>query len=160
MAYYLLRDNPDLTYIDFDLPENMALTAYYLLNAFPEKKALLYGEADLTPDCIANNDMVIMPNFELDKMSTGSVDLAFNSYSLAEMSPETIAHYVASISRITKKYFFHVNHTRHSLVTADEFGIDPKQFRMIYKLPALWNAGVNMDMDEHEYLYEKMDAEK
>jgi putative sugar O-methyltransferase len=159
MAYYLLRDQSNLTYVDFDLPENMALTAYYLLNAFPEKKAVLYGEAELTPDCIAKNDLVIMPNFELEKMGSNSVDLVFNSYSLAEMSPETIAQYIAMVSRITKKYFLHVNHTVYSLVTADEFGIDPKQFTLIYKLPALWNAGINPDMDEYEYLYEKRDTQ-
>ena len=159
MAYYLLRDQTNLTFVDFDLPENMALTAYYLLNAFPDKKAVLYGEEELTADCIARNDMVIMPNFELEKMANNSVDLVFNSYSLAEMSPETIAQYIAMVSRITKKYFLHVNHTVYSLVTADEFGIDPKQFKLIYKLPALWNAGINPDMDEYEYLYEKLDAQ-
>jgi len=159
MAYYLLRDQTNLSYIDFDLPENMALTAYYLLNAFSEKKAVLYGEAELTPDCIAKNDMVIMPNFELEKIATNSVDLVFNSYSMAEMSPRTIAQYIAMISHITRKYFLHVNHTRHSLVTADEFGINPNQFKLIYKLPALWNAGINPDMDEYEYLYEKIDVQ-
>jgi putative sugar O-methyltransferase len=159
MAYYLLRDQTNLTYVDFDLPENMALTAYYLLNAFPDKKTVLYGEEELTPDCIAKNDMVIMPNFEMEKMTANSADLTFNSYSLAEMSPETITQYIAMVSRMTKKYFLHVNHTVYSLVTADEFGIDPKQFKLIYKLPALWNAGINPDMDEYEYLYEKIDSQ-
>lgn len=158
MAYYLLRDQSNLTYIDFDLPENMALTAYYLLNSFPEKKIVLFGEAELTPECIASSDILIMPNFEMDKLADNSVDLAFNSYSLAEMAPETITHYIALLSRMTRKYILHVNHTRHSLVTADEFGIDPAQFALIYKMPALWNAGVNPDMDEYEYLYRKKDA--
>jgi len=95
----------------------------------------------------------------LERIATNSVDLVFNSYSMAEMSPRTIAQYIAMISHITRKYFLHVNHTRHSLVTADEFGINPNQFKLIYKLPALWNAGINPDMDEYEYLYEKIDVQ-
>jgi len=37
MAYYLLRDRPRLTYLDFDLPESLALTTYYLHKAFPAR---------------------------------------------------------------------------------------------------------------------------
>ena len=58
MAYYLLRDNRDVTYIDLDLPENAALTAYYLLKSFPEKKIRLFGEVDLTHESIQNNEIL------------------------------------------------------------------------------------------------------
>jgi hypothetical protein len=86
MAYYLVRDTANLTYVDFDLPENAALTAYYLLNAFPDKKVLLFGEADLTPEALSTYHIIIMPSFEITKLPERSADLAFNSYSLAEMS--------------------------------------------------------------------------
>jgi len=45
MAYYFIRDNVNSAYIDLDLPENSALTAYYLLKAFPDRRIRLFGEA-------------------------------------------------------------------------------------------------------------------
>jgi putative sugar O-methyltransferase len=156
MAYYLARDS-DLAYLDFDLPENMALTAYNLLKCFPEKRIVLYGEQALTENCIRTNDIIIMPNFEISTFPDNTADLVFNSYSLAEMSAEAIKKYIAHFERITNGYLLHVNHTRHSLLGADQFGIDPNIFHLLYKAPALWNAGRNPDMDEYEYLYRKED---
>ena len=158
MAYYLCRDNSDLTYIDFDLPENMALTAYYLLKAFPDKNILLFGEANLTPESIEDNDILIMPSFEIGNLPAESADLVFNSYSLAEMSPETISVFVTEFMRIIKAngYFLHVNHNKNSLVVADDFGVDPVQFGLLYKIPALWNIARNSRMDEYEYLYRRI----
>lgn len=156
MAYYLIRDSKNTTYIDFDLPENLALTSYYLLKAFPEKKILLYGEKDFTTVNLANYDIILMPSFELDSLANSSCDLVFNSYSLAEMSAETINHYVTQSANLIKPHgwFFHVNHTRHSLVSARNFPI-PKNFKLVKEEFAAWNLGRNTDMDEYEFLYKK-----
>lgn len=157
MAYYLIRDNRNLAYIDFDLPENMALTAYYLLKVFPEKKTLLFGEADLTQEAIQSNDILIMPSFEVNNLPDCCAELVFNSYSLAEMSLETISTYISEFTRIIKRggYFLHVNHNKNSVVISDNFGVNPEQFDLLYKIPALWNMGINSQMDECEYLYRK-----
>jgi hypothetical protein len=156
MAQFLVRDHPGLTYVDFDLPENLALTAYYLLTAFPEKKTLLFGEAALTSDVLKSHQVILMPNFELPRMPNDSADIVFNSYSLAEMSAEAIHNYIAEFTRIATGYFLHVNHNKVSAVVADDFGIDPDKFDLLYKVPALWNGGRNLDMDEYEYLYKKI----
>lgn len=153
MAYYLIRDNADVTYVDFDLPENLALTAFHLLSAFPDKKIALYGEIDLASANLEQYDIVLMPNFEISKIGSDGVDLAFNSYSLAEMSRETIDTYIYHFNRAAKKFIYHVNHTRDSLVSADEFKIDLNKFELAYRAPALWNMARNIDMDEFEYLY-------
>lgn len=158
MAYYLMRDTPNCTYVDFDLPENMALTAYYLLKALPERKVLLYGEGDLGASALEQYDVVIMPNFEIVRMPDESADLTFNSYSLAEMPSEAIQRYVAEFTRTTSLYLLHINHTRHSQVGADAFGIDPQVFDLLYRVPALWNYGRNPDMDEYEFLYRKIQS--
>lgn len=153
MAYYLLRDNPDATYLDFDLPENFALTAFYLLSAFPNKKIALYGEIDLAKENLENYDAVLMPNFEMAKLAESSVDLVFNSYSLAEMAPETVDDYLAQFNRITRKFIYHVNHTRNSVVKADDFKVDLQKFELISRAPAVWNLARNPAMDEFEYIY-------
>jgi len=154
MAYYLMRDSDNLTYLDFDLPENFALTAFYLLSAFPDKKIALYGEIDLEKDNLESYDAILMPNFEIEKMSNDSVDLVFNSYSLAEMSHETINNYISIINQISKKYIFHLNHTKYSSMSADDFPIDTNKFKLVYRISAKWNKAINFAMDEFEFLYQ------
>lgn len=158
MAYYFIRDNPGTTYIDLDLPENMALTAYYLLKSFPEKRALLFGEADLSEISVSSYDFMILPSLSISELKSSSIGLAFNSYSLAEMSRETITEFVSHFDRLlaNKGYLFHVNHTKNSLVVGDDFGVDETRYQLVYKTPALWNAALNARMDEGEYLYKKL----
>lgn len=157
MAHYLLRDNRDVAYIDLDLPENAALTAYYLLKAFPERKIQLYGEVDSLQESIRNNEILIMPSFEVSHLPIGCAGIVFNSYSLAEMSQETINTFIPEFTRLVceRGYFLHVNHNKNSLVVADNFGVNSQQFDLLYKIPALWNMGRNSRMDEYEYLYRK-----
>jgi hypothetical protein len=74
------------------------------------------------------------------------------------MSPETISVFITEFMRIIKAngYFLHVNHNKNSLVVADDFGVDPVQFGLLYKIPALWNIARNSRMDEYEYLYRRI----
>ncbi|MBL7703551.1 MAG: putative sugar O-methyltransferase [Ferruginibacter sp.] len=155
LAYFLNKNIEKLTYVDFDLPENMALTSYYLMCCFPQKKIMLYGEDTL--DNIDNYDIVVLPNFCIDSIKENSADLIFNSYSLAEMAPATIQYYVARIKAISKKYIFHVNHTNKSTsINADNFGFDAdSEFLLIYRAKAMWNMYRNYRCDEYEYLYKK-----
>ena len=153
MAYYLMRDSSDLTYLDFDLPENVALTSFYLLTAFPDKEIALFGEVDMETTDIQRYDAVLMPSFEMHKLRNDSVDLTFNSYSLAELSRETVDDYISHINRFTSKFIFHVNHTKVSLVKSSDFGISKEKFELVFRSTALWNASRNTEVDEFEYLY-------
>lgn len=157
MAYYLMRDNPSITYIDIDLPENLALTAFYLLNSFPEKKIVLYGEDDISENSIDKYDAILLPNFEISTFSDNSIDLSFNSYSLAEMSNEAIENYLLNIGRITKTFIYHVNHIRNSVVSGDDFPLNLDKYELLYRAPALWNMARKYDMDEYEFLYKSRD---
>jgi hypothetical protein len=158
LAYYLVRDHSDMTYFDFDLPENLALTSFYLMSAFPNKRIGLYGEVDLKADDLKGKyDIVLLPNFAIADMKNNSADLVFNSYSLAEMSREAVENYLVHFNRVASKFIFHVNHNRESVVQADEFKIDLEKFQIISRSPALWNKGMNLLMDEFEYLYKNKD---
>jgi putative sugar O-methyltransferase len=157
MAYFLVRNSPKTTYVDFDLPENLALTAYYLLRAFPGMKIALYGEEELSTSTLENNRIVLMPNFEISKLPANCATAVFNSYSLAEMSAEAIEEYVKQMTKISRKYFLHVNHTRRSLVSADNFGIERHGYQLLHRKAALWNQGRELVVDEYEYLYSRPD---
>lgn len=155
MAYYLCRDNRNCTYIDLDLPENTALASFHLLKAFPEKRIVLYGEAEINKEIIENNDILMLPCFAVEEIPDLSADLFFNSYSLAEMEPSAISNYLVQMKRITKRFFYHVNHINNCVLSADKFDIDADKFSLIYRIPALWNLAQNINMDEYEFLYER-----
>ncbi len=153
LAYFLMREAPDTTYIDVDLPENMALSAYYLLSGNPNKRIALFGEIDLATADLSQYDAVILPNFSIADLKDNSVDLAFNSYSLAEMSMEHVTNYVAQFCRLSRKFIYHINHTNLPPVVADNFPIDFDKFELISRAPALWNLARTPDMDEFEFIY-------
>ena len=111
MGYHLLKHHSRKAhYIDFDLPETLAIATYFLLNAFPDKQVLLFGEGDLSSKRLATFDIVLMPNFILQNLEDGSVDAVFNSDSLVEMELETIQEYVMQIGRVCRDVFLHFNH--------------------------------------------------
>jgi putative sugar O-methyltransferase len=155
MAYYLLRDFPQATYIGYDLPENAALQAYYLLSAFPEKNIILSGEVDLLGLNTQNVDAMILSNFEMETLQENSVDYSFNSYSLAEMEFDAIENYLKIICKSTRKYINHLNHSVFAKLSADDFPIDLKKFELIFRFPMMWGkfSGRNPTIDEHEYIY-------
>lgn len=154
MAYYSLRDIPNAKYICVDLPENAALQAYYLKSHFPEKKIRLFGE-----DFEANDfDALIIPNYAIESLDENSVDLSFNSYSLAEMGRDTMENYVQLISKITQDYIYHLNHV-HWEVSADSFPIDLNKFQLLFRNPTNWGKDPRRyHLDQHEYLYKSRNS--
>ena len=154
LAYFLIKNCPShFTYINLDLPEILCIASYQLLNLFPEKRFLLYGEAEhLDSTVIAAHDVALLPCFAVESLANHSVDVAFNSYSLAEMDWETIQNYTSHLSRISRKAILHVNHVRDVLVSADKFPFDMAKFELANRTRALWNFGMNHNCDEYEFL--------
>jgi putative sugar O-methyltransferase len=127
LAYYILKRIPGVTYLGFDLPENIFLQSYYLSCAFPELKILTYDASmtALTRDTIAAYDIVLLPNFMLQHVESAAVDLAVNVRSLSEMPAQTISEYLRQIDRVSRLYFFHENifkpraDSYHGIVTSE-----------------------------------------
>lgn len=155
LPYYLVRDNSQVTYVDFDLPEATALASYYLMRSLPGVSIRLYGEVELSPQSLATPGCIMMPSFEIKNMPSRSVAVSFNCYSLAEMSPAAIHIYLDEIARITTGYFLHVNHNRNAVLSADNFGVEERGFKLISRELAGWTQGINPDSDEYEYLYKR-----
>ena len=70
MAYYLCRDKDDLSYVSIDLPENMALTAYYLIRSFPDKKYIFMSQISGN---IIENDIFMLSNTDIERLQTPSL---------------------------------------------------------------------------------------
>ena len=107
MAYYLMRDFPELTYFDFDLPETIALASYYLLNAFPQKRFLLYGEEVLTPEALGRYDVVLLPVSALSTVPSSFADLTFSSHTISDLSSAALIEYMKKVANITRGYFLY-----------------------------------------------------
>jgi hypothetical protein len=152
MAYYLLRDHPGLKYLDFDLPESIALASYYLLKAFPKRNFLLYGEKDLTAEVIAGADVVLMPLFEMEKAQPRSVDLVFSSHAVSDISSEAMDDVLNMIARVTKRYFLNIGQgkaARSISETARNRGL----FCLEETRASEWHKHRFPDVEEVECLY-------
>ena len=108
MAYYLLRDRTGVKYVDFDVPESLALTSYYLMKSFPHLKFLLYGEGDRRSEALATADVVLMPLFEMDSLASNGVDVVFSSHAMSNISREMVSVYMKTIARIATGRFQYI----------------------------------------------------
>jgi hypothetical protein len=152
MAYYLLRGAPGIKYLDFDLPESIALTSYYLLKAFPQLNFLLYGEKELTAQELASADVVLMPLFEMEKVPSESVDVTFSSHAISDTSPEAKRCCLKVIADFTKKYFITIGQQE----AADSMGEalnGSDLLRLEEMKPSGWNNHRYPEAREVECLY-------
>lgn len=167
LAYYLVRDLPGCTYLDFDLPETLCLAAYYLMLAFPEKRTLLYGEGEFSPACHGDYDFIFMPAYEIDKLGSQTVDLFINETSLGEMTAGAIANYLRYITEASR-YFFHVNRERvrnvfqggEASLLGYEYPVPAAEFTLLFRYPELkhllyYGGKADLRSDAFIYLYEK-----
>jgi len=142
-------------YIGCDLPENTCLAAFFLKSLLPNKKIKLVSDLNIEQFDFSQYDIILISNYDIENLPNNIIDLSYNSYSLAEMHLEAVVNYTNHISRITKDFIFHINHSKHSAVSAGNFNIDLKKFNLVEKKLAIWNRYINKLSDEHEYLYEK-----
>jgi hypothetical protein len=153
MAYFLLRDRPGLTYLDFDVPESVALASWYLLKAFPHLKATLYGEALLTAETLKSSGIILMPGFMLPHMPDRGVDVSFNSHVLSDMSPASIHQYLAEIVRTTRHSILHVNGGESCRAISAWLAGNATDFALVDQQRAEWNAARSLHPNETECLY-------
>lgn len=140
MAYYFIRDNMDTCYVNYDLPEILAICQAYLMVAFPSVPIKLYGETNDSSD-FSDCRVALMPSFCLEDLPPGSVDAFFNSYSLSEMDSHAINTYLSHISRVlcAGSQFLSVNHSRNAMVGSLDYPYEEHGFELRSLSPALWN---------------------
>ncbi|WP_433966598.1 putative sugar O-methyltransferase [Tunturiibacter gelidiferens] len=140
MAYYLLRDRANVTYLDFDVPESIALTSYYLIKAFPRLKFLLYGEGKLTKRAITQADVVLLPVFDLENMPAESVDITFSSHSMSDISSGAMDEYLKHIDRMTKDCLFYIGKQQTSQSISSIFGQKKDSFELSDTRTSGWHS--------------------
>ena len=150
MGYYLLRDRPGVTYLDFDVPESIALTSYYLMKSYPSLKFLLYGEKKLTPEEISQADVILMPLFELERLPQRCASVTFSSHAMSDVSPSTISEYMKVIGRITQNCFLHIGNSRGANVISETVSRSHASLGLEASLPSGWYHHKNSKASENE----------
>ena len=169
LPYHLFKHTQlDCRYIYLDLPEMCTLASYFLMNHFPDKNFLLYGELEKTHHDFSGYDIVILPNYCLPELPERSVDLVFNSHSMTQMDSATLKEYLRQINRVCNRFFLHANNENEGeSLTPDkkylnlnnpEYELPKTDFRQVYRFPELIrNDGFLIpEYTSWEYLYERI----
>jgi len=167
-AYQALLMNQKVSkYILFDIPEVAAISSYFLLSSFPNKKVRLFGEGLTSADSSEDYDIGIFPHFSINQLSALSVDLFYNSCSFSEMDGKSSKEYLSIIERAGRKYFLHDNHdTVFEFKNSDdsvslnvigsELIPDTELFKRIFKKPRVHGLPEDRSFVHYEHLYERI----
>jgi putative sugar O-methyltransferase len=154
-------------YLLFDIPEVAALSSYFLLSAFPDKRVRLFGEGPLSVSPAEEYDIAVLPHFSITRLPDASVDLFYNSCSFSEMDGVSSREYLAVIERAGRNYFMHDNHeTRLEFKNPDgststnaigsELVPDPALFEELFKKPRVHGLPEDRSFRQFEYLYRRI----
>lgn len=154
-------------YVIFDIPEVAAISSYFLLSAFPEKRVRLFGEGSVNVTASEKYDIGIFPHFAITELSNLSVDLFYNSCSFSEMDAACSKEYLRIIELDCRKYFMHDNHdtvlkfrdpdgAQSVNVIGSKLVPNPALFRRIFKKPRVHGLPEDRSFVHYEYLYERL----
>ena len=163
----LLMNEQISKYILFDIPEVAAISSYFLLSSFPNKKVRLFGEGLISADSYEEYDIAVFPHFSINQLSDSSVDLFYNSCSFSEMDGESSKEYLSIIQRVGCKYFMHDNHDTifkyknpDGSISLNVIGSklipDPALFKRVFKKPRVHGLPEDKSFIHFEYLYERI----
>lgn len=153
MAYYLLRDRPGVKYIDFDVPESLALASYYLLRSFPNLKFLLYGERAITTEALASADVLLIPLFEMESLPSECVEMVFSSHAMSDISAGAMSAYLKTISRISTGRFLYIGNAQGTESIRNLTIGEQPLFRLEQMRASAWNSHRFPKADEVECLF-------
>ena len=107
LAGLLKRRNPKLKFILTDLPERLALQAFYLTKSFPDARIHVCAEKDRFH--FHDADFELIPTWKLPELPDNSVSIAINTHSMQEMTNAQVRYYLDIIDRVTSSGFYCVN---------------------------------------------------
>jgi hypothetical protein len=153
MAYYLLRGGSAITYLNFDLPESLALAAYYLAKAVPHCRMLLYGEEAITESSMRRYDVILSPPWELQRLSVDSVDITFSSHALSDLTAAAQAEYLRGIVPATRGWLLDVGREDGCNALRSPLEAHHPRVASVSRQQSEWNRVRAPDAKEVEDLY-------
>lgn len=104
------------SYAIFDLPQINVVQSYYLLKSLPDAQFFLYGEEEKANDA----GITILPYFSNAEIKADTFDLVLNQDSLPEMNRETAVNYLVWIQRVSRQFFYSINHESRPPAVGEE----------------------------------------
>lgn len=98
LAHHLSNILDKVTYVIVDLPETLLFSASYLALHNPNKKIYLYDSSDIAEvvesDNLRSNDIILIPNYQLESLANWQFELAINMISFQEMNAPQVNDYL------------------------------------------------------------------
>jgi len=145
-AYFMLRDIPNLSYTNYDLPLVLAVNQFFLMHALPDQTFRLYGEGQTA-------NIELLPHWSIEH-HFAEFDVFLNFHSLSEMRRETVNNYLGWIGTKTKEWFLHENSgdaQQGYNQTPTPYWDIPNSFKLVNVTPNMWG-----ETTYKEYLYKKV----
>jgi putative sugar O-methyltransferase len=165
-AYYFLKKNKNYSFINFDIPEVLVLSMYYLIKSFPNKQYFLFGDKIFENSLIDKYDLIFLPCWEIEKVNENYIDIFINKNSLGEMNPEATKNYIKYICKICKIFFSSNHETFRNKFESQQFSLVNKEypiskdFKLLIRYPDIGHMtyqhnNINFDSDIFFYIYKK-----
>jgi hypothetical protein len=119
----------------YDLPISCVLSGHYLCHAIGPQNVELFGESN--ESAFAS----ISPFWEIGSLPVGSVDITLNQDSLPEIADNLVSFLLDEASRVTKGFFYSINHEYFSPRTVNSFAGAMKAFSQISRTPCWVREG-------------------
>jgi putative sugar O-methyltransferase len=156
-GYQIMRlsSPPVAKYIDYDIPEVLAIASYIALHSMPERRVGLYGED-------GDYDVAMYPHFAIADMP--EADMVFNQNSFSEMDGETARAYLRMVEHRCVGYFRHINHEKRFVyrqpdgsVSLNAIGSEmvPSGFQLLTKSSNVFHSPDDIGYVSWEYLYRR-----
>jgi putative sugar O-methyltransferase len=145
MAYYLLKAGTSIKYVDFDVPESLALTAYFLGRSAPHLAMVLYGEKEFAPGPKTAYEVALMPPWMMERLPDNGVDVTFSSHVLRDLTPSAQQKYLEEIARFTSGVLIDISNEKDE--SAESF---ERLFTCVARRPSYWNLYRAPDAKEWE----------
>jgi hypothetical protein len=130
VLYYIasLSKRP-LNLTSLDIPEINIISSYFLSKALPGLAIHFYGEDGLERAKNGNAGLSILPNWEMNRIPSNTIDVVLNTDSFPELPEKTVMEYLRKVSDISR-YFYSFNQdcgthgqTRLSQLNMNDYGL-------------------------------------
>lgn len=108
LGEFLMSRDPEVRYVDVDIPPLVTVASYYLTELFGDDRVLTYGDDIASTGPIDVPRSAVLPNWRIRDLQ-GPFDVAVNCYSFQEMEPDVVEHYAACISDLDVEYVVSYN---------------------------------------------------
>ena len=148
-AYAFKRLFPDATVILVDLPELFLFSATYLMSAFPQARAVFWGDEG-TAEALQSDtppDFVFVSHAEIDQVHPRRLDATINMVSFQEMRADQVRGYVNWAADHRSGCLYSLNRERspynEELVSVQEVMRERFEVREIEMLPISYSKFVH-----------------